>query len=500
MSCLLVEGNKQNKKFRKGIATPKGRIYHYEMMNKNDFMKSGRLTCKFLNVIIISIIGIRSVVFSGSAQVKELVRGQNKEHTLYTLTDCYSLARDRNITLLQAQNNINANKLVHKTAQFSLLPAVSYDVGHSYSLGKNIDPVTNIFVNEAFSAGYTSMGVQLQVFSGFSRIHAIKQSAYLIRAAEYAKKSAELELLTNLTLTYARLLLDKEQLMAQRNNIQSTTKQLEVVNARIQVGRVSKYEFYTFNARLNTEQADMVTIQNDSLTALQNLKQLLNFSYSTELEIAPIDTTILSKIFFTNISAANFIEEILPAHPAIKQAEMNVEASRLGEKVAKGSFWPSISVGGNVVSNYNIGEVTDDGRKIPLDRQLSDNLGRNISFSLSIPIFSQMQNANNVKKEKINTFNAQLAVQEAKNTIVTNTLQIVNDFNGARQKYAAILSAWQQNKLSYNLYEEKYRLGQISSVELLAARDILNASTSKYLQAKLQLFFQFQLIELLRSY
>ncbi|HLL42912.1 MAG TPA: hypothetical protein VK369_07220, partial [Segetibacter sp.] len=93
MSCLLVESNQQNKKFRTGVATPAGRIYHFEMMNKNDFMKSGRLTCKLLNVILISIIGIRSVVFSGSAQVKELVRGQNKEHTLYTLTDCYSLAR-----------------------------------------------------------------------------------------------------------------------------------------------------------------------------------------------------------------------------------------------------------------------------------------------------------------------------------------------------------------------------------------------------------------------
>jgi outer membrane protein len=469
------------------------------MVNKSDLMKRGRLTCKLLNVIL-SITGICSIVFSASAQVKELVRDQNKKGTLYTLTDCYSLASDRNIALRQAQNNINANKIDRKTAQFSLVPSLSYDVGHSFSFGKNIDPVTNTFVNETFSGGYTSMSLQLQVFSGFSRINTIKQSAYLIRAAEYAKKSAELELLTNVTLTYARLLLDKEQLMAQRNNIESTTKQLEVVNEKIKVGRVSRYEYYTFNARLNTEQADMVTIQNDSLTALQNLKQLLNLSYSEELEIAPIDPNMISMISFKNISAADLIEEILPIHPAIKQAEMNVEASRLGEKMAKGTFWPSISVGGNLVSNYNIGEENENGGKIPLDRQLNDNLGQNVSIGLTVPIFSQLQNANKVKKEKINTFNAQLAVQEAKNTVVTNTLQVVNDFNGAKQKYSAILSAWQQNKLSYNLYEEKYRLGQISSVELLAARDILNASTSKYLQAKLQLFFQFQLLELLRSY
>jgi hypothetical protein len=42
-------------------------------------------------------------------------------------------------------------------------------------------------------------------------------------------------------------------------------------------------------------------------------------------------------------------------------------------------------------------------------------------------------------------------------------------------------------------------LGQVSSVELLTAADILNTSTSKYLQARLEMFFRYQLLELLKS-
>jgi outer membrane protein TolC len=79
-------------------------------------------------------------------------------------------------------------------------------------------------------------------------------------------------------------------------------------------------------------------------------------------------------------------------------------------------------------------------------------------------------------------------------------LQLINDFNTAKAKYKATSSAFVQNTLSYNLYSEKYRLGQISSVELLTAKEILNASAVKYLQAKIQLFFQFQLLELLKRY
>ncbi|MBA4139248.1 MAG: TolC family protein [Segetibacter sp.] len=418
----------------------------------------------------------------------------------FTLDECYRLALDRNINLKQAQNNIKGNAIDHRTAQYRLLPSVSYNLGHYFSFGKNIDPVTNTFVYESFSGGYTAFGLQMQLFSGFSRLNAIKQSAYNIEASEYAKKRAELELLTNITLIYARLLLDKEQLSIERNNIESTTKELEIINEKIKVGRLTKYEYYTFNARLNTEQANLVSLQNDSLAALQDLKQLLNIQYKEKLDIAAIDTSVLSIIYTSNISSEDYIETILQKHPAIKQAQMDELVARLGEKIARGSFYPSLSVGGNLNSNYNANRTMQNGRKIPIDRQLNDNLGQNININLRIPIFSQLENASRVKRERINISNAELAIQEAQNTVVTNTLQLVNDFNASRQKYMATLTAWEQNKLSYNLYEEKYRLGQISSVELLAARDILNTSTSGYLQARLQLYFQFQVMELLKRY
>ena len=417
---------------------------------------------------------------------------------VYTLEDCFAIALDSNISLQQARNNISSSIIDRKTAQYSLLPSVSYNLGHYFSFGKNIDPVTNTFVYETFSGGYTAAGLQLQLFSGFSRLNTIKQSAYLIQSSQYARKRTELELLTNISLTYARLLLDKEQLQVQRNSLQSIAKEIEVINEKVRVGRLSRYEFYTFNARLNTEQADLATLQNDSLSALQDLRKLLNISYNKDVNIAAIDTNVLSNIAAAEISIGDISNSVLKNHPAIRQAEMNEQVARLGEKIAKSNFLPSLSIGGNVVSNYNAGQHDINGAKIPIDRQLNNNLGQNVNINLRIPIFSQLENINRVKKERINISNAELAVRDATNAITTNTLQLINDFNAAKAKYKATLSAFEQNRLSYDLYSERYRLGQISSVELLTAREIFNTSTSKYLQAKLQLFFQFRLIELLK--
>ena len=430
---------------------------------------------------------------------KEIIKYNVSPAHIYTLQQCFRLALNENLTLKRAQNNINAFEIDRKTAQYSLLPSLSYNLGHYFSFGKNIDPVTNTFINETFSGGYTALGLQLQLFSGFSKLNTIKQSRYLVEASEYAKKKAELELLSNVTLTYARLLLNKELLLLQRNDMQSTTKQLDIINEKIKVGRLTKYESYAFTARLSTEQANLVTIQNDSSAALQDLKQLLNIPYKQAIDVAPIDTVALSEIYGSPIFISDYIDTVLQKHPAIKQAQMDEQAAQLGLKIARANLYPSLAIGGNVATNYNVNQLNSSGQKIPLNTQLNNNIGKNINISLRVPIFSQMENTNRIKKEKINISNAQLNRQEAEMVIVKNTLQIINDFNAARQKYMATLSAREQNYLSYTLYEEKYKLGQVSSLELLTAKDLLNAAASKYLQAKLELYFRYHLLLLLKN-
>jgi outer membrane protein len=418
----------------------------------------------------------------------------------YTLEDCYLLALSQNIGVQRAQNEVSLSALDRKTAQYDLLPSLAYSMNHYFSFGKNIDPVTNNFVHEQFSGGSTGMGLQLDLFSGFRKLNTIKQSAYALQAAEYGRKKTQLEMLGTITLVYSRLLLSREQASVVRGNIRTTTNELAIVREKIKTGRLTKYENYSFNARLNSELAELVTAQNDSLAALQELRQLLNLPYQAQITIAPIDTLQLTDIYHTTFVAGQLIETVLLRHPAVKQAQMNEQALRYGIKVAKSSLAPSLSARGNLSSNYNINERYADGTLLPFNQQLNDNLGQNIDLSLDIPIFSKKEFIHGVKKEKVNLNNAKLATLETENVVVSNTLLLINDFNAAKQKYQATRAAWQLNNLSYHLYREKHRLGQVSAVELFSARDMLNAAASKYIQAKLELLFRHQLLLLLKTY
>ncbi len=57
---------------------------------------------------------------------------------------------------------------------------------------------------------------------------------------------------------------DREQVSTIRNNNQHTQEELNVVQEKIDVGKLSKSDYYTINTRHKTEQAELVDIQNDS--------------------------------------------------------------------------------------------------------------------------------------------------------------------------------------------------------------------------------------------
>src|SRR3712207_6533689 len=141
----------------------------FNRTDQRDVMKS-RAFVKLFEAILILLAAGNATIFSVAAQDqppfksipatgtshllqktflnKESKTSLNRVGTAYTLNDCYTIALDKNIGLAQARNNINGTKIDLKTAQYGLLPSVSYSLGHFFSFGKNIDPVTNTYVNE----------------------------------------------------------------------------------------------------------------------------------------------------------------------------------------------------------------------------------------------------------------------------------------------------------------------------------------------------------------
>src|SRR5215211_6209817 len=77
--------------------------------------------------------------------------------TAYTLSDCYKIALKNNVSVQRAQNQVYTDAINRRTAQYNLLPSLSFNMGHYISFGKNINYSTNSFVNERFSGGFMGL-------------------------------------------------------------------------------------------------------------------------------------------------------------------------------------------------------------------------------------------------------------------------------------------------------------------------------------------------------
>lgn len=417
--------------------------------------------------------------------------------TSLSLEDCYRLAMEQNLTIQQIQNDVRIQEIEKSTAQFQLLPSLTYDMNHYFSFGKNIDPVTNSFAFERFSGGEMGLSLRMTLFSGFRNLLSIKQQEFGIQEAVFTQKAAELDLKFSLTKLYADHILLEEKLKLIQKNIETLENELNIIYEKIEIGRLSQYEAYTFEARVSTEKAEYLQVKNESMVVLQQIRELLNLHFDASFTLTPVDTSEIEEIYYKPIQEGEILQLIRQNHPVLRQSDAQIKVSEMILKVASRSFFPTLRIGGSVFSNYNANLGNNQNGEMYLPQQVQNNLGQYLSFNLSIPVFTQMGNMNRVKQEKINLHTSRLRRTEQENAVVSSTLQLINDFSTSRERYIITREAWEKNILSYALQEEKYRLGKISSVELLTARDILNDSNAAFLQSKLALYFSHLLLDLI---
>lgn len=424
-----------------------------------------------------------------------LVRSQ----TLYTLGDCFDAAKKNNIALQKSRNDLEETYIDKNRAVFNLFPSATASAEHIFSGGKNIDPVTNNFVKERFSGGVLDMTLQLNIFSGFSVLNSIKASLYKIKAGEYAYQKALFDNFSAITIAYAKAILSMEQTSIIRNNYFNTNNELHITEEKINVGKLSKSEYYTINTRYKSEQADLVEAQNDSLNAIKELKYLIGLDYHSSFGLMDIDESEIANIANKNFTFPEILAKVLNEHPALLESIFNEKAAATNLKAVKGNLFPSISLTGDIFSNYNLTEKISNGSHIPLSQQLNNNLGQSAGVLLQIPLFNKYQNRFLIQKEKINLTNARLTTKEIKNEIIKDVQQLINDFISAKEKYFLQTSSLQQGQLSYQAFEERYKLGLISSLELITAKDQFYTQQVKASQAKYNLYFKYKLLELLMN-
>lgn len=332
-----------------------------------------------------------------------------------------------------------------------------------------------------------SLGINFILFDGLGRKYNYKQLKETYNLTELQAK----ETIEN---TYLQLFTLYFQIARLSENTNNLSEALTISKTRL---KRATYQYeYGQSTKLELLNAE-VDVNNDSITLiagrqqLNNAKRNLNIILGVEKEINyDVETQVeFNKMMnFTDLQ-----QKTLANNSLLQQNEKNIAITEFNIKINKANYLPSL----NVNTSYGFNRTENENLINPFGARLITSDGLNAGLSLSWNLFDGGATKTRVANSKIALENQQIALEQQKVTISNNLKNTWENY----QNQLFILKAQETNVLTtqnnFDRTEERYKLGQITSIEFRQAQinliNALNARNGAKYDAKLA---ELQLLQL----
>jgi outer membrane protein len=411
----------------------------------------------------------------------------------WTLERCISYALENNIQVKQSTLQQESAKLDKTQSLAQLFPSVNASTSFSTNFGRNIDPVTNSFVNEQINSNSYGLQSNVTLFNGFRLLNSFKQSQIDLLAAEYDLKGLGNDISMNIATAFMQVMFNEEFLMVAQEQLAVTKEQLDRTRKLVEAGSLPAGNQFDVEAQLASNELQVVNAENALSASLLTLKQMLNLSAGETFLIKRPDVDIPMEPL-TNVTVGSVYDQALNNWPQIKAREAKLESARKSEKIAFATYTPSLNASASVFTRWSdasyFGIEAD-----PYDKQLDQNLGESIGLSLSIPIFNGLQSRTSVGKARLGRMNAELQLQDQKNQLYTSVQQAYNDATAAKRQFDASEKSVSASEKAFEYAQQRFQVGMMNTLEFNTASNNLTRVRSELLRSKYDYIFKMKVLD-----
>ncbi|NVM64759.1 outer membrane protein TolC [Mucilaginibacter sp. SG538B] len=395
---------------------------------------------------------------------------------LLTLKDAVEIALKNNYNIKLSQNNstIASNNVTLGNA--GILPVVTGDFNDNNSRQTTKQTRNDGTVNNIRNAknSNNNYGVNLNwtIFDGFAMFANYDQLKQMDKLGVLRLQDTIQRTVASVIDTYYNLISQNEQIKALKGAIDISRTQLRIANDKFAVGRASRLEVLNAQVNLNTDTGNLVIQYQQFKTTKIQLNQLLIRDLQTDFSVA--DTIVIDE----KLALADVLNNAQLQNPAILSAQINQRLAEINLKQVRATRYPQVGV----TSGY-----TFTNSKTPAGFTLSQNVhGFNYGLTASINIFNGFNQNRREKNAKIQIDNAGIAAKQTK-------LDIESQINSLFVAYLSGLDLVKLEEANVNLNKknlditlDKYKLGNITPLEVREAqRNYLDAQ-SKFFAAQYQ--------------
>jgi outer membrane protein len=460
--------------------------------------------------LIFTFLFVSGVVQTASAQELITIR-QAIEETL-----------NNNLQVKQSKLSENLSDEDLKQSRAALLPTLNGNGSYNINFGRSVDPSTNQFNSQKFSSFNGGLSTGVDLFQGFQKLNQIRQNKLLLDVGKTNTEKVKNDLILQVITSYMQILYNKDFLVAAKQQLAVAQQQLKQQQELLDVGNKTLADLAESRSQVATAELDVTTAENALTISYLTLAQLMDIPSSTSYVVQAPDISS-----FSNASAVYNPEDVyasaLGLFPDIKLAALRTEASKKAVDIAKGNYYPSLSLGAGLNTNYSSGRstflgvtpagfdtvgFTQAGKELVLSPrfntltkgysfkdQIKDNFGQYVGFSLQIPIFNGFRARTAVRKAKISYMQSQTDEQLAKNNLNKVIYQAVADLKAAQSTFESTSKTFAARKESFSVIEQRYNVGLVNSLDYSTSQTNRNRAEIDMIRAKYDLLFKSKLID-----
>jgi len=449
---------------------------------------------------------------------------QGAPDTLLTLPKCVDIAIKNNLQVKQSELTSQSNRVYYRQAIDNMLPQVNASANQGTSFGRTISSVNNGYIDQQTNFGSYSLNGSILLFAGLQYQNAIKQNAYAYDASKMDWQQQKDNITLQVILDYLQILSNEDLLAITRE--QASTDSQSVARAEIQnkEGAIAPSTLTDLQGQYAGDLVNIATAINSLETSKINLYNLLNIPYDRTVKYERIPVDIQLPVYPAN--SDSIYRTALQIIPLIKSADLRVKSYEKALKVARGAYWPTLSLNGSVSTNWSsaatnsfeglpyvndttinyVSTSTGDynvinknptvtSTDVPFGDQFKNNRGTQVGLSLQIPILNSLRARNNVKLAKINLENYKYVANATKLQLQQMVEQSYQNMVSAYNQYKSYEDQVEAYTQSFRSADIRFKAGVITSVDYLVVKNSYDRANTSLIAARYNYIFRMKILD-----
>lgn len=411
----------------------------------------------------------------------------------WTLDQCIDYAIENNIQIRQSDISAQNRDVDLNSARSNRLPGVSANASQSWSFGRSLT-IDNTYANTNTASTSFSVGADMTLFAGRRIAGNIQMAELSLEAAKSDLERIKDDVRVEVAQAFIQIVYNRSILDVARNQVTIDSMQVERLTELAAIGKASNAEVSSQKATLAQSRLSVTQAENNLNMSILTLTQLLELPSPEGFDVIQPDADAIQ--FSIPDSPEQIYAQALEIKPAIKSEELRLEQADKSIDVAKGGYYPTLSLSAGAGTGY----YTSSNRAGDnFGNQMKNNFGPQVGLNLSIPIFSRNNNRNNVRSAQLSKMNQEMQLDNVKKQLYKEIQQAYYNAVASKTRYESSQEVETSAQESFELVQAKYEGGKASITEFNESKNRLVAAQADVIKYRYEYLFNTALLEFYRN-